>query len=303
MEGIVVRNNKLYVVLKHSNAISIFNARDPKNVTLEDTIMVPGMAAPSDLTISKKQELMFVSDVTEKCIWEIKLWNKDVSKWWVQKKPNRMSITCDDNLLVVSSSLDGSCDAKQQYLDMYGIGYSRTSKPHPLPTAIKTLFHAVQLSNKHVIISYESKQTKNNLVSEISAHGAILRSFTLSSTRPRTTVASLYLCVNDNDGVYIANNAILYFDKTRTSMENLSVVSTTISPARLCYSSEGSYKMLFVGVSTSKGLVSVLYKKNLTEPRSLGNSARNSTIEKMSDRKISSIHEQETSVNHSYECD
>ena len=268
VRGIICLKEKLYVALENSTEILIFNSRDPKNVVLEDKFVVAGMAAPSDLTCFGKQELMFVSDVTENCLWEIRLLDRGVSKWPMQRKPNRISISYDDNLLVVSSSLDGSCDAKQQFLDMYDIDDPQNDTSHPLPRIINILFDAVQLLTRHVIITYESKQTKNNLVSEISTDGTILRSFILSSAKPLSTAESFYLCVNDKDGVYIADsysNEILYFDTRLELIENLSLVSTAIPPARLCYSTDESYQMLFVGTTTLPGSVSTLYNERLTQ--------------------------------------
>ena len=139
VKGLCFQRQKLYVVLEHSNEILIFNVRDPKNVALEDKIPVPGLAAPSDLTISKKRELMFVSDVTENCFWGIKLLDKAVSKVSIPRKPNRISISDDDNLLVVSSSLENSGEVDEQFLDiLYESDGQRISTPHALPIDVKT---------------------------------------------------------------------------------------------------------------------------------------------------------------------
>ena len=164
----------------------------------------------------------------------------------------------------MSSAIEDQDHVNKQFLDIvYLSADPQRTEAHTLPDDVKTLFHAVQLSNKHVIISFESKQTRNNLVSEISAHGDILRSFMLSPARPRST-ASIYLCVNDEDGVYIAesySNEILYFDTKLKRIENLSLVSTAIPPARLCFSADDHHEMLFVGTSRTPGIVSILFKK------------------------------------------
>ena len=130
----------------------------------------------------------------------------------------------------------------------------------------------MQLSNEHVIISYESMHTKNNLVSEISTDGSIIRSFDLTPAKPLSTAASIHMCLDNLDGVYIASNnsnEIRYFNTIGKSIKDLSMVSSIITPARLCYSSDDSYEMLFVGISTKPGVISIGFKNknSSTRPR------------------------------------
>ena len=234
------------IVYVHLDQESIDGSKD-RNIELE------GMKDPWDMVASKLSRSIFIIDYGNECLWRIQMPGREISRWEVDGIPYSMLISSSDVLVVV-----GVRD-RRGYLNLYRSSDVMLIESIPLPTEMKVLCHAVQLSNGNFIISHSMDDPDVFLISELSVDGRkFIRSFD-----PRSFAsiglgdwAPYYLSIDEDGNIFIADNnndrVVLLHSRWTDVQILLNRDQHSIeSPGRLCYIREK--QQLIVGQRSSGG--------------------------------------------------
>ena len=235
------------IVYVHPDQESIDGSKDG-NIELE------GMKYQFDMVASKLSRSIFISDLDNRCLWRIQMPGREISRWKVDGKPCNMSISSSD-VLVVDVYRDG-----RHYLNLYKSSDVMLIESIPLPTEMKVLSHAVQLSNGNFIISHSMNDDPDAfLISELSVDGRkFIRSFD-----PRSFASiglddwtPYHLSIDEDGNIFIAdrdNDRVVLLHSRCTDVQILlnRDQHSIESPGRLCYIREK--QQLIVGQRRSGG--------------------------------------------------
>ena len=252
--GVAWLEENIYVVHESSNIVYVYPDQESIYGSKDGNIELKGMKDPLDMVASKRSRSIFISDRDNRCLWRIQMPGKEVSRCEVDGEPYRMSISSSD-VLVVHVIRDD-----REYLNMYRSLEVMLIESIPLPTEMKVLIHAVQLSTGNFIISHSINDDSDVfLISELSVDGRkFIRSFDhrsfasigLDGWTPR------HLSIGEDGNIFIAdysNGRVVLLHSRWTDVQMLlnSDQHSIESPRRLCYIQEK--RQLIVGQRRSGG--------------------------------------------------
>ena len=250
--GVAWLEENIYVVHESSNIVSVHPDQESIDGSKDGNIELEGMKDPYDMVAIKLSRSIFISDRGNRCLWRIQMPGREISRWEVDGEPYRMSISSSD-VLVVCVFRD------RHHLNLYRSSDVMLIESILRPTGIKTLNHAVQLSNGNFIISHSMDDPDVFLISELSVDGRkFIRSFDprsfasigLDGWMPR------YLSIDEDGNIFIADyrhdRVVLLHSRWTDVQILLNRDQHSIeSPSRLCYIREK--QQLIVGQRRSGG--------------------------------------------------
>ena len=144
----------------------VFPDQEPFDELKEEGIKIEGMKDPEDMSASKVSRSMFISDPGDRCLWRVQMPGGGISRWEMDGTPGSLSITSSDELIVDVRRED------RYYLDIFSCLDVTRTQSIPLPTEVKDVRHAVQSSNKNIIILHSTENVPNVYqISELSIDG------------------------------------------------------------------------------------------------------------------------------------
>ena len=235
--GVAWLEENIYVVCRSSNIVSVHPDQESIDGSTDGNIELKGMKDPYDMAASELSRSIFICD-RGLCLWKIQMPGREIGRWEVDGKPNNLSISSSD-VLVVCVVRDDS-----NYLNLYRSSDMMFMESIPLPTEINVLYHAVQLSNGNLIISYSMKDDPDViLISELSVDGRKFvrrfdpRSFALNCWM------SYYISIDEDENIFlpdINNDRIVQLHSRWTDVQILlnRDQHSIESPRSLCYIQE-----------------------------------------------------------------
>ena len=196
--GLVVFEKRIYVICSESNRILIFS-KDGSLDEPDEEIPIDNMKYPWDITCIKANRFLYISDKCHQCVWNIKMPDKNlsniempdknISKLKIDGQPRGMSITQENELLVVCRD-----ESKLYSLDIIN-SEDETQTIH-LPIEMSDVWQAIRLFSKNFIISHQEKG--QHRISEVLSDGKkILRTFGLESSRRGSPHSSIHQRARD----------------------------------------------------------------------------------------------------------
>ena len=255
--GVAWLEENIYVVRGPSNIVYVHPDQESIDGSKDGNIELKGMKDPWDMVASKLSRSIFISDSDNRYLWRIQMPGREISRWKVDGTPFRMSISSSD-VLVVHVVRDGRIH--RDYLNLYRSSDVMLIESIPLPSEMKKLYHAVQLSNGNFIISHSTNDDwRVFLISELSVDGRkFIRSFD-----PRSFASigldgwkPVHLSIDEDGNIFIAdysNDLVVLLHSRWTDVQILlnRDQHSIESPTRLCYIREK--QQLIVGQQRSGG--------------------------------------------------
>ena len=251
MIGLAWLEENIYIIYGLSNIVYVHPDQESIDGLKDGNIELKEMKNSQDMVASKLSRSIFISDSGNRCLWRIQNPRREISRWGVDGKPSKLSISSSDVLVVVV--FRGGC----LYLNLYRSSDVMLIESIPLPTAIHALNHAVQLSNGNFIISHSMDDDPDEfLISELSVDGRRFirifdpRNFAIDYWEPE------YLSIDEDGNIFIAdysNGKIVLLHSRWTDFQILlNIDQHSIKPPRtLCYLQEK--QQLLVSQSRLKG--------------------------------------------------
>ena len=184
-----------------------------------------------------------------------------ISRWQTNGTPGNLSITSSEELIV---------DVRHQgrkNLDIFSCFDVNRTQSISLPTEINTVWHAVQLSNKNIIISHSTENFPDVYqISELSTDGRnSIRTFEPRSIQSKINKnwKPTHLSFDDDDHLFVAggcHNKVYFLS---SQLKNPNILLTQYQhqldgPHRLCYVREKQQLIVgHVGSGAKPGRVSV----------------------------------------------
>ena len=99
-------DERIFVVCLHKNKIFVFLDQAPFQQQNSDQIELKDMKNPRDIVAISKDKCLFIGDQCDRDqrLWKIQMPERTVSKWPINRKPEKLSKTCSDELLVLVSN-------------------------------------------------------------------------------------------------------------------------------------------------------------------------------------------------------
>ena len=250
--GVTWLGNKIYVVCKKSNKVHVFTDHELE----EEGIEIEGMADPWDISASKVNPAIFISDKDNRCLWKVHTSDGAISRWEMDGRPETLSITPSKELLVVADREDHYDLIIFRCLDVNRLQLI------PLPFDVKKIAHAVQSTNGNMFMSYSTKDFPDVfLISELSSDGRnLIRTFDPQSVK-KMNVKNWrpgYLSFGEGGNLFVADfrrQKVYLLNYELTDIQNLLKMHhpNSLIQMRLCYVREKH--MLIIG---QEGVVSSL---------------------------------------------
>ena len=251
--GVAWLEENIYVVHYLSNIVYVHPDQESIDGSKDGNIELEEMKDPRDMVASKLSRSIFISDRGNRCLWRIQMPGREISRWKGDGRPDNMSISSSD-VLVVRVVRDG-----RLYLNLYRSSDVMLIESISLPTEMRGLCHAVQLSNGNFIISHSMNDQDVFLISELSVDGRkFIRSFD-----PRSFASieldgwkPYHLSIDEDGNIFIAdfnNDRVVLLNSRWTDVQILlnRDQHSIKSPLRLCYIREK--QQLIVGQWRSGG--------------------------------------------------
>ena len=144
----------------------VFPDQKPFHKLKEEEIKIEGMKDPWDISASKVSRSMFLSDPGNRCLWRVQMSGRGISRWEMNGKPESLSITSSDELIVVVLRED------RYYLDIFSCLDVTRTQSISMSTEIDKVQHADQSSNRNIIIIHSTKNFPDVYqISELSIDG------------------------------------------------------------------------------------------------------------------------------------
>ena len=245
---------KVYVVNESSNIVYVHSDQESIDGSKDGNIELKGMDHPWDMVASKFTRSIFISDRGNRCLWKIQMPGREISQWGVDGAPRKLSISSSDMLIVCVNNDD------RWFLNLYISSDVMLTESIPLPTGMKVLYHAVQLSNENLIISYSMNDDPDAfLISELSIDGKNI----IGTFDPRLIESSrlngwtpCHISIDEDKNIFIAdydNDRVVLLNSRWTDVQILlnSDQNFIESPRSLCYTQEK--RQLIVGQWRSGG--------------------------------------------------
>ena len=243
-------DDKIYVVCNESIRIRAFSNRNPFREL--NGIDISEISSPGGMASSKISRQIFISEWNTKYLLRIQMPQENKSPGMLAGRIQGLSTTLSDEIVLILIMSEEKQEDRYS-LATYEMSDVSTLKYVHLSKDINQVWHAVQLTNKNFVISYDKKDSISvYLISEISADAkCILRTLDLRSVeaiqardwRPIHFVIDgdhIYVCDYTGDRIFRLNR--LFTDlETQASI----VVYPMKEPTRICCSSEK--QQLFVG--------------------------------------------------------
>ena len=192
------------MVTHRSNIVYVHPDQESIDESTDGKIELKGMKNPEDMASSKLSRSIFISDRENRCLWRIQMLGREISRWKVDGEPWRMSIS-SSGVLVVNVRRDG-----RQHLHLYRSSDVMLMESISLPTGIKVMSHAVQMSNGNFIISCSMKDDPDVfLIRELSVDGRnFIRSFDHRSIESKRLDywTPYYLSIDEEKNIFIADH-------------------------------------------------------------------------------------------------
>ena len=292
--GVTRLENKIYVIHGKSNKVHVFH-QEPFEEMKEKEIKIEGMTDPWDISASKVSRTIFISDNDNRCLWKFHTSNKTVSRWEMDGRPETLSITPSDELLVVVDREDHHDLIIFRCLDV------NRAQSIPLPSDVKKIAHAVQSTDMTIFISYSTKDFPDVFqISELSRDRLrFVRSFSpqlvrlinaatiIRSFNPRsvgwmnmTNWRPSHLAFDEEGNLFVADYIRHRVYWLNSQLTDLRVILNTYkhnlyAPHRLCYFKTRKRHQLIVGQEGLTGTYDNVFVFNL---RYLQTSKHHNTI-------------------------
>ena len=147
--------NKIYVAYVGIKRVRVFADQAPFN-ELPEGIEIKELDFVHGMTASASTRSLFISDNTRCCVWAIELPNNVLKHIEVRFCPSHMSITPDDELLVVVEDERICWPIHVSYsINIFSLSDFSLTKSIPMPHTVECITCAAQLPNKNIVISYE----------------------------------------------------------------------------------------------------------------------------------------------------
>ena len=258
--------NKIYVICEKSTNIHVYPDNSPYEELQDEEIKITKkwhfrtkvIKSPKDMVASHVSRSIFISD-SNGCIWKVKMPSRLISRLVTDGIPSKLSISTADKLLTIVSRKN--C----LYLDVYRSTDFIRTKSFPLPTEVVLPSNVVQSSNGNFIISYEIRNSRSWMISELSNDG---KKIILSIQHPTLLEIQMkhlhphHLAIDERDRIlvadYLESRVLQYNSKLTDHTVLLDDDKHRINlPQRLCY--VRSKQQLFVVHGWSPSYVSIFH--------------------------------------------
>lgn len=169
---------------------------------------------PEDIAANTKNQCLYVSDMHDKCIWEINLADHQVTKWlsnidW----PFTLSVSSDGHLLSLRDrpTQQNKQQSKRQQrckLEIYG-SEARLIRSLSLPSDIQKPLHAIQKPNGQFIILHRmmvDQETGQWTISNLAKDGQLIGNFIPKANPEGFLDWPFYMAFDsDDDRLFVAD--------------------------------------------------------------------------------------------------
>ena len=258
--GVTWLENKIYVVCRKSNKVHVFQDQEPFDEVEEERIQIEGMADPWDISASQVSRTIFISDNDNRCLWKVHVPDGTLSRWEMDGRPETLSITPSDELLVVVDRED------HHDLIIFGCLDVNRSESIQLPSDVKKIAHAVQSTNGNILMSYSTEDSPDVfLISELSSNGRnFIRTYDHRFGIWKRNWQPGHLSLNVDGNVFVADLRQKRIYMMNAQLTDLQILlkaykqcQEQFSPWRLCYAQEKQELIIGQGIIDEAGYVSV----------------------------------------------
>ena len=237
VNGVACLAHRLYVLL--TDAIRVFEDLEPFNRVTELTI--PGMKSLVDIAACHNFMCLYVTDRERACVWRLDIDHKASVIVPNIASPYTLSVSGEGNIVTVRWGNPSS-------VDIYGpdalLNYMITLDP-----TVVLPYHAVQTSNRTIVLSHGGKGNRTHRVLELSLEGETLRSYPANNQVDGNLNCPVHLALDGDNRVFVADfyNGIVILLRNHLELDRLLVVEPRDGvrrPSRLCYLADR--KMLFL---------------------------------------------------------
>jgi len=164
--GVTSLDNLIYVLRdKKSQQISVY---DVDSYRLQRRINVPRLDAMFDMAACSYYQCLYISGVSDKCVYRIALPNNSVTNWSVNDEPARLSVTDKHTVLV-------TCDEVRKIKEFSTDG--KLLRQIQLQQDVTSPHHTIQLSNGQFIVCHGDRDDPVHRVCLIGSDGHVVKSF------------------------------------------------------------------------------------------------------------------------------
>jgi len=238
----------MYIVCWLSSTIRRFSATTHQRLA---DIDAKGVTDPWDIAACERMSQLYVTDLTEECVWRVSPDGDDIKRW-LPKSPSDRLGQC--TLSVTSSRLLVTSFSGRQliHLDAGGDELRRV----PLPDYMKP-WHAVESPSGTFIVGHGNTQLDQDQVSEVNTEGRVLRQFSGSHGEP------LHIAADSRGNIIVADILycrILLLD-AKLALRRVIMDEHQLSyklPRRLCYMEQSGQLLVGSFGSNSVAVFDVL---------------------------------------------
>ena len=214
--------NRICITYGQIKRVRVFADRAPFE-ELPEGIEFENIIDPGGMVACPSSRSLFVSDGFEVCVWKIQFPQRTMSKIETGYAPEQVSITPNNELLVVIESYYGDGQASFRINIHQMTDFSRT-KSILLPRQVCELLCAVQSPNMNYIISHmkEYSGPSRFCISILSTNGEIIRTFDpdMFEFISQNPWSPFFLAIKENGDIFVAdgeNNRVFLFNPQMTS--------------------------------------------------------------------------------------
>ena len=219
--------NRICITYGQIKRVRVFADRAPFE-ELPEGIEFKHIIDPGGMVAFPSSRSLFVSDGFEVCVWKIQFPQRTMSKIETGFAPEQVSITPNNELLVVIESYYGDGQARFRINIHQMTDFSRT-KSILLPRQVLELLCAVQSPNMNYIISHmkEYSGPSRFCISILSTNGEIIRTFDpdVFEFISQDSFCPFFLAIMENGDIFVAdrdNNRVFLFNPQMTDYQIIS---------------------------------------------------------------------------------
>jgi hypothetical protein len=234
--GVTKLEDSIYLLSWMPNSIRVYKDEAPFHFHKE--IHLEMIQNPEDIAANRETKCLYVSDMHDRCIWEIGLTPGDhkVTKWLSNiDMPFTLSMTIYNHLLLLRDN------GKQPALEIYGTE-ATLIRGLWLPSAIQRPLHAIQKPNGQFIILHRlmDRETGQWVISSLTNDGQLIGHFIPDSKSIGCLDWPFYMALDsEEDRLFVAdywNHRVIRSDSFSWSESETILTTTTIRrPLRLYY--------------------------------------------------------------------
>ena len=247
-------NNKIYVTHSSFNGVRVFSDQTPFT-EFPEQITMSELCFPCGMVASTSSNSILISDNEPSCIWKIQLPDHKISRIDVCPDAGHLSITPDDELLVVNAS--------DSLFDIFSLkDFSRTNSIE-IPLYCFMIPCAAQMPNKNIIFSYTELEDLEDMyiICIMTTEGDVVRKFdpNMFEYFQRIPWQPSFFTTNDAGQLFISDSNYGRLFVFNSQMTDFHIVSNfkfeTHELPRIVYMKDR--QQLLVSDENSEGIISL----------------------------------------------